>query len=349
MKAALAVPGDLATLTGGYIYDRRLLHELRDMGHDVSHIALPGSFPAPSAEDMDTTFAQLMTVPDDCPVIIDGLAFGAMDPARVAQLRAPIVALIHHPLALENGLDPDRAKALYDSERANLAHAVQVIVPSPHTASLLVSDYGVPEARIHIARPGTDRPRQQRQPVDPPLILSVGIQLPRKGHDVLLRALGLITDLNWQAKIVGAPLDAAYAQKLKDLRQSLGLADRVTLTGQIDRDTLSRFFGQASLFALATRFEGYGIVFDEALVHGLPIVSCAAGAVPDTVPPDTGLLVPPDAPDAFADALHQILGNRETHQSLATAAQRAGNALPGWQDTAAIAAAALNATKVQKP
>ncbi|WP_340425049.1 hypothetical protein [Yoonia sp. GPGPB17] len=142
-RAAFAVPGDLTTLTGGYIYDRRLLHELRAMGIDVTHIALPGSFPGPSAQDMDTTFAQLATIVDDCPVIIDGLAFGAMDPARVVQVHTPIVALIHHPLALENGLDPDRARELYHSERANLAHAVQVIVPSPHTAALLVSDYGV--------------------------------------------------------------------------------------------------------------------------------------------------------------------------------------------------------------
>ncbi|EBA11965.1 glycosyltransferase family 4 protein [Roseobacter sp. CCS2] len=347
-RAALAVPGDLTTLTGGYIYDRRLLHELRAQGVEVSHIALPGSFPAPPAKDMDIAFNQLAKVPVECPVIIDGLAFGALDPARVAQVRAPIIALIHHPLALENGLEAARAQDLYASERANLAHAAQVVVPSPHTAGLLVSDYGVPAGRIHIACPGTDRPATPARPIDPPLILSVGIQLPRKGHDVLLRALAQITDLDWRAKIVGAPLDATYAQDLQDLRQSLGLTDRVTLTGQIDYDALGALFGSASLFALATRFEGYGIVFDEALVHGLPIISCAAGAVPDTVPADAGLLVPPDAPDAFADALRQVLGNADLRQNLATAAQTAGHALPSWQDTATIVATALAAITQQE-
>ncbi|PJI84423.1 glycosyltransferase involved in cell wall biosynthesis [Yoonia maricola] len=345
MRTALAVPGDLATLTGGYIYDRRLLHELRALGIDVTHIALPGSFPEPPARDMDAAFAQLASIPDDCPVIIDGLAFGAMDPARTAQVRAPIVALVHHPLALENGLDAGRAQALYDSERANLSRAVQVIVPSPHTAALLVTDYGVSQDRIHIARPGTDRPSEPACPVDPPLILSVGIQLPRKGHDVLLKALTQITDLDWQAKIVGAPLDAGYAQELADLRLSLGLADRVKLTGQIGRNALRALFGSATLFALATRFEGYGIVFDEALAHDLPIVSCAAGAVPDTVPPDAGILVPPDAPEAFANALRQVLSDPDCRQTLTAAARTAGQALPTWQDTAAIAASAIAATK----
>jgi glycosyltransferase involved in cell wall biosynthesis len=342
-RAALAVPGDLTTLTGGYIYDRRLLRELRAMGIDVGHIALPGSFPEPDAQDMSATFELLAAVSDDCPVIIDGLAFGAMDPERVVRMRAPIVALIHHPLALESGLDPVRARQLHESERANLACAVQVIVPSPHTAALLVSDYGVPRSRVHIARPGTDRPTAPVAPVDPPLILSVGIQQPRKGHDVLLHALAMVTDLDWQARIVGAPLGKAHPEELAALRLTLGLADRVTLLGQVSQEDLGALYRAAHVFALATRFEGYGIVFDEALVHGLPIVSCKVGAVPDTVPKDAGVLVHPAEPEAFAGALRHVLSDSNRHRNLSNAALAAGRALPSWADTAAVAARALAA------
>ncbi len=340
-RAAFAVPGDLTTLTGGYIYDRRLLEELRAMGTEMTHIALPGSFPEPPEKDMRTTFEQLAAVREDCPILIDGLAFGAMDPAGVAQIRAPIVALVHHPLALESGLDGARAQQLRERERANLVHATEVVVTSPHTAALLVSQYDVPEGRIHVARPGTDGPTGQHAPLDPPLILSVGIQLRRKGHDVLLRALAGITDLEWQAQIVGAPLDAAFARELQVLHRSLDLNDRVTFTGQIAQDALGALYRSAHVFALATRFEGYGIVFDEALVHGLPIVSCDTGAVPDTVPSGAGLLVPPDAPDAFAGALRRMLGDAQTHCALSRAARTAAQTLPGWQDTAPIAARAL--------
>lgn len=350
LRAALVVPGDLELLTGGYIYDRHLLAGLRGLGLDVIHVALPASFPAPTAQDMETSFARLAQLPADRTLIIDGLAFGAMDPAGVAKIRAPIVALIHHPLALETGLAPDRAAALHGIEQANLAHAAQVIVTSPYTAALLSSDFGVPEGRIHIARPGTAQPAKvtessgpERRPAEPPLILSVGIQLPRKGHDVLLRALGRITDLDWQAQIVGAPLDAPFAQHLRGLHRTLGLEGRVTLAGQLPQAAVSAHLRAAHVFALATRFEGYGIVFDEALAHGLPIVSCAVGAVPDTVPQAAGILVPPEDPEAFAQALRAVLEVPETHRRMSQAAHMAGAALPGWDDTAQIAARALRA------
>lgn len=340
-RLAFAVPGDLTTLTGGYIYDRRLMQDLRSQGWQVDHIALPAGFPAPSADQMSEALRRLHDVPQDIPVIIDGLAFGALDPDGVSAMKAPIVALIHHPLAKENGLHPARRDELFETERQNLSKAVHVIVPSPHTAAILSSDYGVPVQDITIAVPGTDRSSEPSTPVDPPLILSVGIQLPRKGHDVLLRALAEIGDLTWQSAIVGAALDADYAQELKDLRVSLGLEDRVQLLGQIEKSALEDLYRKASLFALATRYEGYGIVFNEALVHGLPIVSCAVGAVPDTVPAATGFLVPPGQPAAFASALRRLLSDPDTRGACALASRSAAADLPDWADTARFVSDAI--------
>lgn len=345
MRGVLAVPGDLNTVTGGYIYDRRVLYELRALGYDISHVELPSRFPDPTPADMDTAFASLDAVADLGPVIIDGLAFGALDPARVRQMQAPIVALIHHPLARENGLSSTRQQALFNTERENLRQAAHVIVPSPHTAAILTSDYGVAAEKISIARPGTDRPKGQAKPAEPPLILSVGIQMLRKGHDVLLQALATIDDLAWQAVIVGAPIDPDYAQTLDDMRGALGLTDRVTLAGQIGDAPLARLYQSATVFALATRFEGYGIVFDEALVHGLPIVSCATGAVPDTVPNGTGYLVAPDAPDAFGQALCDVLSDDVKRGAFAQASGAAGAGLPSWQDTANTFAQTLSLIK----
>jgi glycosyltransferase involved in cell wall biosynthesis len=340
--AAFAIPGDIATLTGGYIYERRLLEGLRAMGREVLHLRLGPSFPDPTPADMADAVAQLRALEADRPLILDGLVFGSIDTAGLAGVRAPIVAMIHHPLALESGLGAARRDHLRRTERANLALARHVLVPSPHTARILAADYGVEPDRITIARPGTDRPLGPPAPETPPLILSVGIQHPRKGHDILLAALAGITDLDWRAVIVGSAYDPPHAAELAALHDRLGLGGQVTFAGRVTPERLDALYRAASIFALATRYEGYGIVFDEALAHGLPIVSCDTGAVSQTVPGDAGLLVPPGAPDAFARALRVLLTDGARRRALAAAAARAGAALPGWDETARTASAVLD-------
>lgn len=341
-KAAFAIPGDYTTLTGGYIYERRLLEGLQAQGRDVAHIVLGGSFPAPTAADMADAAARLMALPPDRPLILDGLVFGSIDPDILARMAAPIVAMIHHPLAHESGLEAGLRAHLLETERANLAHAAHVLVPSPHTAALLQSDYGVERARITIVRPGTDRALGQAPKATPPLILSVGIAHPRKGHDILLRALSQLLHRDWQAVIIGSRYDEAYAREIDALHASLGLAGRVILAGRVSAKDLARHYGAAQIFALATRYEGYGIVFDEALSYGLPIVSCHTGAVPDTVPATAGLLVPVEDADAFAHALDRLLIDPALCAAMAQASAGFGAALPSWEDTAALAGGVLD-------
>jgi glycosyltransferase involved in cell wall biosynthesis len=334
--AAFAIPGDITQKTGGYIYEHQLLLGLRTLGRRVDHIALPGSFPDPSEAEMAASVAALAALPPDLPLILDGLVYGSIDTAGLAQVRAPLVAMIHHPLGLETGLAPARAAELLAREAANLALAAHVVVPSPHTKRILVADFGLAPERITIALPGFAAPDPVRNPQTPPLILSVGLLAARKGHDVLLAALARITDLDWRAEIVGGAHDAGVAAALRMQCRDLALHGRVRFAGLLGDDTLRDRFRSAQIFALATRYEGYGMVFSEAMLHGLPIVACATGAVPETVPPDTGLLVPPDDARAFADALRRVLTDAPLRAAMASASTRRGQALPTWPQTAAI-------------
>lgn len=342
-SAVFAVPGDLDSLTGGYIYEKNLLLGLRRAGWDVELLALPGSFPDPSAQDLRVTERAFAALTPETPVLLDGFLPGATEPGILAALRAPFVAVTHHPLALETGLAPERAAYLARVERANLARAAHVLVPSPETARTLAARYGVPGSRITVAPPGVIRPAAVTldKPEGAPLILSVGQLVPRKGHDVLLRALATLRHLPWRAVIVGGAPDRACAAELAALRASLALEDRVTFAGQIAREDLERSLSLASVFALATRYEGYGMVFAEALVHGLPIVACSGGAVAETIPADACFLVPPDDVGGFAAALHRVLAEPDTRARLAAASARHGASLPTWDDTARIAARVL--------
>ncbi len=344
MRAVFAIPGDPAQRTGGYIYDATVLRRLNALGHDTAHLRLPGSFPAPSKSDMQETFDALSAVPATRPIIVDGLALGALDPDRMSTVRAPVVAMVHHPLGLESGLAPERARALLRNEARVLAQVAHVIVPSAHIGDTVARKLGVARARISVAAPGFEppdagnRPRVER--AQPPLILSVGLLARRKGHDVLLDALAELADLDWQAEIVGKEQDADYAAGLRAQAEALGLSDRVRLAGEVDGDALAQSYGRASIFALATRYEGYGMVLSEAMLHGLPVVSCRVGAVPETVG-EAGLLVAPDDPAALAGALRRLLTQPETAAHYTRAARARADALPGWDHTAGVFARVL--------
>lgn len=334
--AAFVIPGDIEQKTGGYIYERSLLLALRAAGREVAHIEAPDSFPDPSAQDILQTLAALTAVPKTAPLIVDGLVFGSVSTDVLRALPMPIVAMIHHPLGLETGLSVDRAAFLLQREADNLAYADHVVVPSGHTADILRADFGVPESRISIAFPGFDRPQMARQPETPPLILSVGLLAARKGHDVLLQALAGIVDLDWRTEIVGGPHDPAVAAALITQRDALGLSGRVRFAGLLSDAEVQDRYHRAAIFALATRYEGYGMVFSEAVSHALPIVTCRTGAVPETVPKDAGWLVPPDDPAAFSQALRQVLSDPDRQDRMAQAAFKAAANLPAWSDTAAV-------------
>ncbi|MEO3388561.1 glycosyltransferase family 4 protein [Mesorhizobium sp. CAU 1741] len=334
-NAAFAIPGDIDQRTGGYIYERSLLHALRDDGRTVRHVELPGTFPSPSPAEMAQSVELLAGLPAEEPLILDGLVYGSIDTQGLARVRSPLVAMIHHPLGLETGLPADRARQLIETETANLALADHVLVPSPHTARVLVADFAVAEDRITIAPPGFSKPSNTAvTKASPPLILSVGLLAARKGHDVLLRALARVTDLEWRADIVGKTHDPAVHAELAALIDANDLGDRVRLCGELDTPALDSLFRQASLFALATRYEGYGMVFSEALAYGLPIVTCRAGAVPETVPDGTGILVEVDDDEAFAHALRRMLADEALRDAMASHASVAGGALRSWADTA---------------
>jgi len=150
------VPGDLQSATGGYGYDRRIIAGLREAGWRVNVHALDGSFPFPTAAALEHAGAVFSGIPEGALAIADGLALGAMpEVAERHAGRVRLVALVHHPLAVETGLSRESASRLEQSERAALRSARHVVVTSEATAEAL-APYDVPRARISVIVPGTD-------------------------------------------------------------------------------------------------------------------------------------------------------------------------------------------------
>lgn len=341
-EAVFAIPGDLATPTGGYRYDRRVIEELGKLGWNMRVLALPGDFPTPSGASLQKTEDLLAATSEEAPVLFDGLAFGAISSEILARVPRRYVALVHHPLAFETGLPLDRVSCFRESERAALMHAVRVVVTSVATRDLLVSDFGVAVEHITVAEPGTEPAPRARGSNDAPRLLSVGAVSPRKGFRILVKALSGIAELDWDCHIAGSlDRDPDETAALRNCIAKARLEGRVILLGTLDAERLEAEYDRATLFVLPSHFEGYGMAFAEALAHGLPVVACSGSAVVSTVPASAGIFVPAGDTERLAAALRRLLSNPAEIEKRSDAAWEHAKNLPRWRDAAAKIAAAL--------
>jgi glycosyltransferase involved in cell wall biosynthesis len=341
----LVVPGRLETLTGGYGYDRRIVAGLRKRGWHVMVHELDGSFPIPDEAARAQAASTFAAIPHQAIVVVDGLALGALtDEVQPHADRLRIVALVHHPLAAETGLDDDVAERLEESEGRALEHVAHVVVTSAATAAMLAS-YGVTPERITVINPGTDRATPARGSSGPDVhLLCVASLTPRKGHEVLIRALASVPAGAWRLTCVGSlERDPATVQQLRRQLVASGLDDRVSLAGELNGSTLARAYDDADVFVLATLYEGYGMVVAEALARGLPVVATRTGAIGDLVEPAAGLLVAPGDSAALATALARVIGEPAYRAQLAAGARAMSSRLPTWEQSCAKMAATLEA------
>ncbi|MFN7001017.1 MAG: glycosyltransferase family 4 protein, partial [Elioraea tepidiphila] len=260
LAIALMVPAPFDAVSGGYGYDRRIVSGLRARGHAVRVVELAGRHPLPDARAEAAAWQAIADLrPGEIPVI-DGLGLPSFARAAEAISHAAVVGLIHHPTPLEKGLSEADAALLREKEAQLLPLLARLIATSQTTAKALAG-MGIAEARIGVVEPGTDAaPRARGSQGAGCAILSLGAAVPRKGHDLLLRALGRLTDLDWKLTIVGSlDRDRAHAASLAALARALAIADRVTFAGEVDDAALQRLYDRADLFALATWWEGYGM------------------------------------------------------------------------------------------
>ena len=221
--------------------------------------------------------------------------------------------------------------AAYDRLRRALLHQVDAFVPVSHYTAGLLHERGIPSDRTHVVPNGTDpdcfRPhddtplRQRLGLTDRSLLLTVGRLVHRKGIDTVLRALPTIiqTCPDVAYVIAGTGPDRA---RLERLATRLGIRERVRFVGDIDHNRLPLYYSAADLFVMPARqdpldVEGFGLVFLEANACGTPVIGACTGGIPDAIQDgETGLLIPPDAPDALAEATLHVLTDPELAETL---------------------------------
>ncbi len=342
-RCTFLVPGELDTRTGGYGYDRRIIGGLRAAHWRGDVESLGEGYPAPGAEARALARRVVEALPDGTLAVVDGLAFGVMpELAQAHARRIRWIALVHHPLSLETGLAPETQRRLFDSERRALAAARGVIVTSPATARALAA-FGVAASQVAVVEPGTDpAPLAQGSGSAGLSLACVASVTPRKGHALLIEALAGLQDRPWTLHCAGSlAMDPDCVSALIEAIDRLGLRERVVLHGELDEAGLDALYAAADAFVLPSFHEGYGMALAEALARGLPVISTRAGAIPDTVPPAAGVLVPPGDGAALRAALRRVIDDADWRAQLASGARAARGRLPTWADSAARFASAL--------
>lgn len=363
MRVGFVTVGNPARLTGGYLYHARVFALLRERGIVVEQRIASGAAQLVQAAQAAAFGAAFDPLRYDV-VVVDALACVVCAPHLATwQAARPLIAMVHELPSIAAGAASDASAELA------LLHADLFITVSRHGAAVL-ANRGVSPERIRIVSPGRDRveePGARSQELEAsvqqsdvptfrsrgfavpqfavrsspaPLLLCVAQWIPRKGIATLVAAWARRTARDGQLVLIGeTDADAEYAAQVQ---AAIAGDASIQVLGAVDDATLAAAYRAADGFVLPSRYEGYGMVYAEALDYGLPIIACTVGPVPELVG-DAAILVPANDVGALAAALDVLLTDPSRRATLAAAAHVRAAALPTWNATANDFAAALAA------
>jgi len=347
MDIGLVVYGGLEETSGGFRYDRRLVEYLRAQGDTVDVIALPWhSYWRGVADGLRPAVATRLNRSVDV-LLQDELCHPSLW-RQTHRLTKPgaVVALVHHV-----GSDDSRGRfprLRRWIERRYLDSVDATICTSAFTRSR-ARGLGADLGESLVAQPAgraegaaTDAPAVRQRAADGPLrITFVGNLLPRKDPLTLLSAVETLARrhecTDWQVTVVGShEAEPEYAAEVVDRTAALGLDDRVAFTGEIDDDELTGVLEASHVLCVPSRYEGFGMVYLEAMEYGVvPIASANGGAGEFVSDGDNGFLVDPGDADRIAALLADLAADRDRLADLGVAALDTAAAHPSWEETLA--------------
>lgn len=336
MRVAFVTVGDTSRRTGGYLYNARVIVGLRDRGIEVEEIVAAGASPEEQESAATALGARLKPSAFDV-IVVDALARVAVAP-HLDRWRAsrPVVAMVHELPSVAGGEYAENVAREREYEKS-LLHADRLIAVSGHGCRLL-EERGVPADRIQVVPPGFDRldtPTAGSASGGPVRALCVAQWIPRKGILSLVDAWTRQERPGAVLELIGeTDAEPEYAARVWAAITAV-FDTSIIVSGSVDDVTLAQAYAAADLFVLPSVYEGYGMVYAEALYFGLPVIACGVGPVPDLVGREAAVLVPPNDPEALSEVLDLLLENPALRRRMSGAAQRRAEDLPRWEDTVA--------------
>ena len=284
-----------------------------------------------------------------------GLGYGLL---LMKRLGIPVIATIHHPLSIDKQADLEQAgswMARWGVRRFYRLLHMQGFVARRLDGIITVSRSSAEETRrafkvagdkIRVVYNGTDtevfKPYEEESSTRKGLIMVGNTDDRKKGVIYLLKALELlkgegikltIVDDPWRRLPRGDQVEPPPPSYALSLLERLGVNGLVSFTGRLTREELARQYSRAEVAVVPSLYEGFGFPASEAMACGVPVIASSAGALPEVVG-DAGVLVPPGEPEPLAEAIRDLLHNKERQRELGKAGRRRVQQEFSWEQAA---------------
>jgi glycosyltransferase involved in cell wall biosynthesis len=344
MRVALVIYGSLETISGGYLYDRKLVEHLKSQGDLVEIISLPWRNYARHLGDnlAPTLLSRLNQLRVDI-LLQDELNHPSLFWINRRLGGAyPLVSIVHHLRSSE--LRPAWQNHLYHGIERSYLSSVDGFIFNSLTTRQVVEGLTRQKKPCLVAYPAGDRlspdisdeeiAYRALQPGALRLFF-LGNVIPRKGLHTLLEALNMLPREAWRLFVAGRlDIDRAYTGAILQQVARSGLSAQVAFLGPLADEGLSEQLRISHVLVLPSSYEGFGIAYLEGMGFGLPAIATSGGAAGEIITHGRdGFLIKPGDVQALRNCLWELATNRQRLLELSLAARKRYAAHPGWEQT----------------
>jgi glycosyltransferase involved in cell wall biosynthesis len=350
MRVGLLIYGSLETISGGYLYDRKLVEHLRRQGDGVEIISLPWrNYLRHLGDNLSIGLLRRLESLSIDVLMQDELNHPSLfwlNRRLRSRVDYPILSIVHHLRSSE--ARPVWQNTAYRWIESRYLETLDGFIFNSQTTRQAVANLlsqTRQNARLSlVAHPAGDRFQPQIDPREiarralqagPLRVLFLGNLIPRKGLHTLLAALERLNTQDWRLSVVGNPsIDAAYVRRVRQQVQRGGLSTSVIFHGTLHDHAMAQLLRSSHVLALPSSYEGFGIVYLEGMSFGLPAIATTGGAASEIIThTQDGFLIPPDDPLALANHLSRLIEDRQTLKQMSLAARLRYLAHPTWDDS----------------
>jgi len=347
MRVGLLIYGSLETISGGFLYDRKLVEHLRATGDHVEIISLPWrNYPRHLLDNLSHSLLKKFLN-----LQIDVMIQDELNHPSLAWLNGkihapfPMIALVHHLRCDE--LRAGWQNAIYRQIERRYLDSVDGFIFNSQTTKHSVAQISLINHRAWtIATPAGDRFNPEIEATEitaraqqsgPLRLIFLGNLIPRKGLHTLIEALSQLEQGCCTLEVVGSfDANIGYAQRIFQKVEQAGLEASIRFHGAQSDEALVYLFGNSQVFVVPSSFEGFGIVYLEGMGFGLPAIGTTQGAASEIIiHGETGYLIKPEDSIRLAVLLRNLCQDRKLLAALGMAAQQRYQQFPVWEQSMA--------------